>query len=176
MSAVMTYASLVEDIGTYSERSLDTAFVTQIPRLVMLAEQQLAAEWRGLGNMEWVTSAFTAAQPIVAKPALWRETVSWNYGMGVEPADQDRIYLLERSLEYCRTYWPNPTSALLSKPPKYYASYDWNHFFVTPTPFAAYPYELGYYTRITPLDDDNQTNWLTEHAPQLLLAACMLQA
>jgi len=174
MPAVMTFDTLVEDIGAYSERSLEVTYVAQIPRFIALAEFQLAAEWRGLGSQLWVTGAFTPNQPIVDKPAEWRETISWNYGTGV--ANQDRNYLLERSLEYCRVYWPNPTAALLTRPPKYYANYDWDHFFVVPTPLVAYPFELGYYTKIVPLDAAHQTNWLTEHAPQLLLAACMLQA
>ena len=174
MPAVMTYASLVDDITLYSERTNDATYIAQIPRIVMLAELDLAASWRGLGNQKWVTDAFTIDQPIVAKPAYWRETIAWNFGTGTGNAT--RNYLLERSLEYCRIYWPDPTVSSSSVVPLYYANYDWDNFFVAPTPAVAYPFELGYYERITPLDDANQTNWLTEHAPQLLLAACMLQA
>lgn len=174
VAAVMTYDSLVQDMKIYSERSNDPDFVAQIPRFIMLAENELAASWRGLGSMKWVTSAFVLDQPIVAKPARWRETVSWNFGTGL--ANNRRNFLLERSLEYCRTYWPDPTVSDATKIPAYYANYDWEHFFVVPTPAVVYPFELGYYERIQPLDTANQTNWLTEHAPQLLLAACMLQA
>lgn len=174
MAEAMTFDSLVEDIKLYSERSNDAVFVAQIPRLIMLAESTMAAEWRGLGNQNWVTGTFTASQPIVAKPARWRETVSWNFGTGED--DQDRNYILERSLEYCRTYWPNPTVVDVLRPPKYYANYNWDNFFVAPTPISAYPFELGYYELIRPLDAANQTNWLTDHAPQMLLSQCMFQA
>lgn len=174
----MTFDSLVDDIETYSERSSDTAFVAQVPRFIMLAESDLAAKWRGLGNQRWVTDFFTVNQPILAKPARWRETISWGYGINAvdgEPGDERR-YILERSLEYCRSYWPNSTLSGTDTPPVYYGNYDWNHFLVVPTPAVMYPFELGYWERIQPLDDANQTNWLTEHAPQLLLSACMLQA
>ena len=174
MSAVMTYDSLVEDMISYSERATDAAFTAQVPKFIALAELDLAANWRGLGNQKLVTDAFTIDQPIVAKPAMWRETIAWNFGTGTGNAT--RNYLLERSLEYCRIYWPDPTVSDSASPPLYYANYDWDHFLVAPTPAVAYPFELGYYERITPLDDANQTNWLTEHAPMFLLSACMLQA
>lgn len=178
-AAVMTFTSLVSDIELYSERSSDASFVAQVPRFIMMAENDLAAKWRGLGNERWVTDFFTVAQPIVAKPARWRETISWSFGTDEEtpPAvGNKRRYILERSLEYCRSYWPDATLNSTSDPPVYYGNYDWNHFLIVPTPALMYPFELGYYERIVPLDDANQTNWLTEHAPQLLLSACMLQA
>lgn len=173
-AAVMTYTSLFNDIKTYSERGNDDSFLLQIPRFIMMAESDLAAKWRGLGNQKWVTGVFVLNQPIVAKPARWRETVSWNFGTGT--GNNRRNFILERSLEYCRTYWPDPTVVDIEKIPAYYANYDWDHFFVVPTPAVAYPFELGYYELIQPLDDANQENWLTIHAPQLLISACMLQA
>lgn len=177
-AAVMTYTSLVSDIELYSERGSDEAFVAQVPRFIMMAETDLAAKWRGLGNQRWVTDFFTVDQPIVAKPARWRETISWNYGMDEEriAVGNQRNYILERSLEYCREYWPDPTVSENTKPPVYYANYNWNNFLVVPTPALMYPFELGYWERIEPLDEETETNWLTEHAPQLLLSACMLQA
>ena len=40
---VMTYNSLVEDVIRYSERD-DASFVNQIPRLIAMAEQEIAAQ------------------------------------------------------------------------------------------------------------------------------------
>lgn len=174
MAEVMTYTSLVDDIIVYAERSSDTSFIAQVPRFIMLAESDLAAKFRNLGVQQWVTSAFTASNPIVTKPARWRETISWNFGTGTN--NQVRNFLLERSLEYCRTYWPDPTVTDAARPPKYCANYDWDHFFVVPTPISAYPFELGYYLLIQPLDAVNETNWFTRSAPQLILSATMLQA
>lgn len=174
MAESMTYGSLVADVIVYAERASDTSFVAQVPRFLMLAENDLAAKFRNLGVQAWVTNVFVANNPILAKPARWREMLSWNYGTGTN--DQDRNFLLERSLEYCRVYWPNPTVASADHPPKYYANYDWDHLFVAPTPVSAYPFEMGYYELIRPLDAVNSTNWFTDRAPQLILAATMLQA
>lgn len=174
MAEVMTYTSLIADVILYAERSSDTTFIAQVPRLLMLAENDLAAKFRNLGVSIWVTGAFTPTNPILAKPARWREMIAWNFGTGID--DADRNFLLERSLEYCRTYWPNPTVSSADRPPKYYANYDWDHLFVCPTPVSAYPFEMGYYEKIRPLDAIDQTNWFTERAPQLILSAVLLQA
>jgi hypothetical protein len=39
-----------------------------------------------------------------------------------------------------------------------------------------YDFELAYYERPEPLSDTNQTNWLTQYAPQLLLYGSLLEA
>lgn len=84
-----------------------------------------------------------------------------------------RAPILPRSLEYCRFYWPN---ALLTDDPQFYADYDFNHWLVVPTPADALPIEIGYFQVADLLDEDHQTNWLTDNAPDLLLYACMLEA
>lgn len=60
--------------------------------------------------------------------------------------------------------------------PAYYADYDYNHWLIVPTPDVAYPYEVLFYQLPVLLDEENQTNWLTEEAPQLLLYAVLLEA
>jgi hypothetical protein len=60
--------------------------------------------------------------------------------------------------------------------PRYFADYDYEHFFIAPTPDIAYPFELSYYERPTPLSPSMQTNWTTQYAPQLLLYASLLEA
>jgi hypothetical protein len=46
---------------------------------------------------------------------------------------------------------------------------------VCPTPDQAYPFEIAYLLEFGPLDITNQTNWLTQYAPQLLFYAVMLE-
>lgn len=170
MPAAMTYTSLLDDIETYAERH-DQDFLDQLPRFVMLAENRLAEEARGLGFLKPVTGNFTQGSATLQKPDRWRETLSFNYGTGTN--NNTRNFLKLRSYEYCRSYWPDPTA---TGAPKYYADWDYSHWLLVGTPDVAYPFELLYYERPQPLDTTNETNWTTEYAPQLLLYACLLEA
>jgi hypothetical protein len=78
-----------------------------------------------------------------------------------------------RAYEYLRQYWPNPTP---TDTPRFYADYDYSHWLISPTPDAAYPFEVLYYELPPLLDDSNQTNWFTEYAPNVLLYASLLEA
>lgn len=169
-AAALTYSSLVTDVLAYADRN-DTPFIDQIPRFIMLAENRIASEIRGLGFIKVVTGTMTINDPVVTKPARWRETISLNYGTGA--LNNSRVFLKLRTYEYCRQYWPDSTEI---GAPIYYADYNYDNYLVVPTPVAAYPFELVYHERPLPLSDTNETNWTTEYAPQLLLYATLLEA
>jgi hypothetical protein len=166
-AAVMTYDSLVDDMQSYAQRD-DTRFLTQIPRLIMMAENRIASEVRGLGFIRSVTSQFIVGVTVITKPPRWRETKSFNFA----DSNSKRRFLVLRPYEYCRTFWPNPT---LTSEPRFYADYDYNHWLIAPTPSDALNYEVMYHERPRPLSGTTQTNWTTEFAPQLLLFACLLE-
>lgn len=167
MAEAMTYASLKNDIQVYAERS-DAPFITQIPRFIMLAENRIASEVHGLGYIKFADFALSVGNPIVEKPARWRETASL---LIIVSGEAD--FLKQRGYTFCRTYWPNKTLILK---PQYYCDYDYEHLLLVPTPDAAYSAEIAYHERPAPLDDTNQTNWTTQYAPQLLLYATLLEA
>ena len=52
---VMTYDSLIDDVIKYSERD-DVNFVNQIPRLIMMAEQEIAAQVKTLWELSPVNT------------------------------------------------------------------------------------------------------------------------
>ena len=163
----MTYSSLVSDIANYAERH-DQEFLEQIPRIVMLAEQRLALEAKGLGQVQVVAGKFTANDPVLTKPERWRQTKSLFY----VKSDGQAVYLKPRKYEYCRLY----SSGEPAGDPEFYADYDYNHFFLAVTPAAALTFELSYHARPEPLSEGVQVNWTTRNAPQLLLYACLLEA
>jgi len=165
MAEALTYSSLLSDVQIYAERS-DTPFTTQIPRFVMLAENRLASEVRGLGTQKFVTGVLNGS--VLPKPERWRETVSISLTV-----NSQRVYLQPRSYEYCRTYSPDPS---VTGVVRYYADYQYEHFLFAPTPAIAYPFELAYYERPEPLSTSNETNWITQYAPQMLLYATLLEA
>lgn len=165
MPAAMTYDSLIQDVQDYCERT-DSPFINQLPRFLMMAENRIAAEAKPIGFVRTVSG--TLSGNVLVKPIRWRKTKSFSLLIGAE-----RKYLYERGYEYLRSYWPN---ASLVGTPYYYADYDFEHFYVAPTPDLQYAFELQYFERPEPLSDSNQTNWTTQYAPQLILYAVLLEA
>ena len=163
----MTFSSLVSDISAYAERS-DSSFMNQIPRFIMLAENRLASEVHGLGYLKFVNGTLSPSDPVLEKPAFWRETESFSI-----VANNQRVFLLNRSYAYCREYWPDESQTAT---PKFYCDYGYEHFLVAATPDEAYSFEIAYHQRPAPLDASNQTNWTTQYAPQLILYGTLLEA
>ena len=74
-------------------------------------------------------------------------------------------------------YWPDQTVEMTSSDElAYYGDYDYSNWLFAATPDDAYPFEVIYYENPEFLDDNTQTNWLTEHAPELLLYGTLLEA
>lgn len=169
MAESLTYASLKADVEVYAERS-DAPFTDQIPRFIMLAENRIASEVRGLGYLRFVTGSLSSGNPVLEKPARWRETGCLSI---VLPSTSEVVFLTQRSYTFCRSFWPRQAQTDV---PKHYGDYDYEHYVIVPTPAAGYEFELGYFERPEPLDDTNQTNWTTRYAPQLLLYASLLEA
>jgi hypothetical protein len=163
----MTYDSLPSTVLQYLERS-DTAVVNAIPTFISLAEFEIAQAIKTLGQLQIVESTMTASNAILQKPARWRKTVS----MSVTVAGKKQpVYL--RKYEYLKNYWPDADQTDV---PLYYADTDWEHWYIAPTPNLAYAFEVLYYERIAPLSSTNQTNWLTQNAPNAMLFGTLLQA
>lgn len=90
----------------------------------------------------------------------------------VRSGNNRRNFLLPRSYEYMRQFWPDDT---LTGAPRFYSDYDYNHWLFLPTPSTAWPYQVLYWELPALLDDTNTTNWLTTYAPNLLLYASLLE-
>jgi len=163
----LTYDSLVSKIAIYCERN-DPDFLAEIPNLIMLAEQRLALEAKGLGFLRVASGKLEINNPVLKKPDRWRQTKSLFFSDLTGKAH----YLRPRKYEYCRIY----ASGEVAAAPEFYSDYDFNHYFLALTPDHAYDFELSYYERPTPLSSDVQTNWTTRYAPQLILYACLLEA
>ncbi len=166
-SFVLTYDSLTSTVLQYLERK-DAAVVNAIPTFISLAEFEIAQEIKTLGQLQVANAQMTASNPILQKPARWRKTVS----MSVTVDGKKRpVYL--RKYEYLKNYWPDADQTDV---PEYYADTDWDHWFIAPTPALDYEFEVLYYERIAPLSSTNQTNWITQNAPNAMLFGTLLQA
>jgi hypothetical protein len=172
MPTAMTFDSLLTDLRQYLERGtvVDTTVFEQLPRLINLTERDIARTLKIQGFINVVTSSMAAGTSVYAKPDRWRDTVSISFGIGAE--NNERTPLFPRSYEYCRLYAPDST---VEDQPEFYADYNYDNWLFAPTPDFAYPYEVVYYQLLPLLDDTNQTNWLTDHAPNTLLHGSLLQ-
>lgn len=165
-SWVMTYDSLTSTVLQYLERR-DAAVVEAIPTFITLCEFEIAQYIKTLGQMEVVDATMNIGNPVIAKPARWRKTVSMTLSN-----DGAKQPVLLRKLEYLNAYAQDVTAL---GTPLYYADYDYDHWIVAPTPDQAYDFEALCYTRLQPLSQANQTNWLTQNAPNAMLFGTLKQ-
>lgn len=165
-SFTLTYDSLVSSVEQYLERN-DASVVNRIPTFITLAEFEIAQQIKTLGQIQVVESVMSIGNPVIPKPARWRKTVSFSVtSSGV------KNQLFVRKYEYLNAYNANGSQSL----PLYYGDYDYDHWLVSPAPDQAYPFEVLYYERLQPLSSANQTNWITNNAPNAMLFGTLLQA
>jgi hypothetical protein len=170
MAFVLTYDSLTASIQDYLERN-DATLVSQIPLFIMLGERRVSRDLKILGLKVAITDNLIAGESVIAKPNNWLNDSSFNLGTSTD--FNTRVFLLQRSYEWCRTYWPDPTQV---GQPKYYSSdYNYNFLFLVPTPDQVYPYEYLYYSVPQLIDPTISTNFLTGSAPEVLLYATLLE-
>lgn len=166
-SWVMTYDSLTSTVLQYLERR-DRAVVDAVPTFITLAEFEIAEQIKTLGQLQVAESTMLTDNALLQKPARWRKTVS----MSVKVNGKKQPVLL-RKYEYLKNYWPDSNQTDV---PLYYADTNWDHWYLAPTPDQDYEFEVLYYERIAPLSSTNQTNWLTQNAPNAMLFGTLLQA
>ena len=166
----MTFTSLRDELSDAFERgqssTSDPLVYAEIPKCINRAERRIARDIKVQGLQETATGAFATGVSVVDKPTRWRQTISINFGNGT--GNNVRNVLLPRAYEFLTTVYPNRT---VTGTPRYYADYDVDHWLIGPTPSAASPFEVLYYAIPAFLDETNETNWLTEVMPDVLLNA-----
>jgi hypothetical protein len=171
----MTFELLQNDIQNYLERgasaAVDPLVYEQIPRLITLAERRISADLKIEGFITVVTTSLQTGVSVYPKPDRWRKTISMNIGTGANNLTRTPVFT--RSYEYVRNYWPNEAE---TAQPNFYADYNYNNWLIGPTPDQDYPIEILYYEIPALLSTENQTNWLTEYVPQLILYGALLEA
>src|SRR5262245_7636429 len=166
----MTYNTLIAQLRRYVERGgdLDEAVEAELPVLVNNVERDLAVRFKIQGYLAPYISRMQTSEPRIAKPQNWRSTVSINYGAG--PNFDRTTTLRARSYEYIRAIYPQRES---HGPPRFYADYDKDHWLVLPVPNLDYPFEAMVWRLLPLLAPSNQTNFLTDEVPNLLLYTCL---
>ena len=181
MPTAMTFNTLQTDLQSYLERgtAADPLVYQQLPELINFAERRISTELKVLGFIVAATFTMQANLAVYQKPDRWRQMVSMNVGNSPTGTIQ-RSQVFPRDYEYVRQYWPDDTATWFSvygtyAPPKFYANYNYQNIIVAPTPDQAYPAEIVYYEEPALLDASNQTNFITQYMPNLLLYAALLE-
>jgi hypothetical protein len=172
VASVLTYTSLVQNMKDYAERGTvtDTRFNNNIPVMIARAENRMAMLFKNLLSRETINDALILGNPILAKPAYWRNTVSIMLAFGTGFNTIKPLY--PRTKENIQSYWPTPATLSV---PRFYGDFDENHWIFGPTPAAAYPVQYVVDQSPTPLSDATQTNTWTQKAPAVLQAAVFLE-
>lgn len=180
MATTVNFTSLQADIQKNLERGesavTDPTVFAQIPRLINAAERKLAQDLKLLGQIEVFSAAppaggLQASNPVVAKPDRWRQTVSMGYGAGT--GNNTYTPLNGRAYEYLLMYWPDATA---TEAPQFYADVDLQHWWIAPTPDAAYPLRAVLYMQPPLLGDDQQTNFWSDYCSNALLYGALIEA
>ena len=162
----MTFTSLVDDMKRYAERggALDDDVQVEIPRIINNTERDLADELKILGYLEPYVGRMRIGQPRIAKPGNWRSTVSVNFGTGIDQRRRKTLRL--HAYEYIRALYPDDSQL---GEPEYVADYTNKVWLVKPSPNDKYPFEAMIWRLPDLLSKSNESNYLTELTPNLLL-------
>jgi hypothetical protein len=167
----MTYSSLLQNLRDYTEAgsTSNASFTRTAPQLINNAERSLADRLKIQGYRDVMTGTLAQQNNVLAKPEGWRNTVTFTIGTGAS-LNYRRI-LRMRSYEYIRALAPNDQ---IYGEPQWYCDYDYNHWLLAPTPAEAYPFEIIVYRLPDLLSESNQTNYLTQYVPNMLLFQCLV--
>jgi hypothetical protein len=178
MAVNYTYSLLVTEVLSYLERN-DEETAAQVPNFIMLAIRRISKECKTLGLKDFVYGSLTPGVWIYQKPGNWRST-STITGLNIKPPNSpnnptfgQKFPIKIVSFSYCEQYAPNVTQ---TGQPLYYSDYDYYHWYIAPTPDFAYPIQISFYGNELQIDQQQQTNFLIQQAPELILYATLLEA
>jgi hypothetical protein len=181
----MTYQGLTQDLSSYMLRT-DQPFLAKIPDLIQQGIIRVYNNARDLGfEIVSVNNGLAAGTTMLPMPGNWRATV--NFQM-INPDTREITFLLPRSFEFCKTYWPYYSDRASRAKPKFYAEFPGNvnnanldnpygnmHWLLTPTLDRIYNFSI-IYLGIPLFNEANPVNFLTQRYPNLLLYSCLIEA
>ena len=160
-----TFTTLKAQIADYLHRD---DLTSQIPDFIRLAEVEIGRVLRVQGVERYVLTTMTVGDYALSKPTNIVDV--FTVQIKVSGAWQE---LRLQSLDFVQTYAPTPSTQGV---PKYFAHWGEDFFRIAPAPNSAYEVQVGYYERPGYLTTENETNWLTETAPDLLLYGSLVKA
>lgn len=183
----MNYTDLVDTIVSEATQVGDTAFAAILPVLIQNAQLRIYREVRFLSQRGVSQGATTVngtrsvSLSAIAVLTINGYTVDPAYPMIVESMNlvvsSARVPFVRSSLDYVNSVWPEyGTTATPGSVQGYYAMQDDQTVVMMPTPNGAYPVEVIGTWRPELMSATQGTTWLGDNLPDLLLAACMVEA
>jgi len=170
MAYVLTYTNLVTSLEKYLQRT-DADFLSEIPLFIMLGQRRVARDLKILGMRVVISGFLIPGSAQLQKPTRWFNTSTFNIGTSTGFNTIQNLPM--RSYEYCNIYWPDPTQMT---EPKYFSDFNFNFWYLAPTPDLAYPYQIAYFEVPELIDETVSVNFMTESCPDVLLYACLLES
>lgn len=165
----MTYDELVTNIRGYTEVGANEFTDSVIDTFITLAENRILRDidldvfkFEVVGNLTTGNKYLTVPTDLLTHRYLMLTLTSG-----------EQKFLQFRDTSFMKEYWPTGPS---TGEPKYYSVWNESTFYVAPTPDQNYIVELGYIYRPAQISSSNQNTWISTHAPEALLYACLVQA
>ena len=173
-----TYSELTQQILDYTETSSDVLTSTITNDFIEHAENRIFRDVDIDVFKSHQSANLTASNPFLSLPGGSRpEPTSLGTVRTMQifapSGTPTRSFLEQRDVSYMNEYWPDRTA---TAEPRYWAWWDHNTIYVAPTPDLAYNVELGITRLPTRLSSSNNTSWLGDNAPALLLYGCLAEA
>lgn len=160
-------SALASALTQWTENS-STDFTAVVSDIVRLAETRIVRETNLPAFNVTVTGTFSSGTNTITLPtdvSSFRQirltTIS---GPG---------HLLQRHEAFLDEYWPNTSN---TAEPKYYAFKDVTTLKVAPNPDSGYTYNISYKSHPTKLSGASDGTWLSNHADDVLLYACIVES
>lgn len=165
----MTYNELVTNIRNYTEVGSNVFTNAVINTFITMAENRILRDIDLDVFKKEVSGTMTSGNKFLSTPT---DILTHRYLM-LTDAGNNQIFLDFRDTSFMKEYWPDGAD---TGTPKYYSVWDQNTFYVAPTPGSNFSVELGYIYRPAQLSSTNPETWVSIHAPEALLYACLVQA
>jgi len=164
-----TFTTLKTAIQDYTQNT-ETSFVTNLPTLIVQAENRIIKSVELPNFRQNVTGTLTSGNPYLSTPSDYL----YPFSLAVLDSSNNYDYLLNKDVSFIREAYP---TASTTGSPKFYAQFDDDTFIVAPTPDANLTVELHYFyipQSITVASSGE--SWLGTNATEALLYASLVEA
>lgn len=186
MGLTFTYSSLVTAIGQYTLEGVTAVangvvlnngdFQNALPTIINLAEERIIRDLNtNVFDLE-IEGTLTQYNQYLPIPNSY---IGIRYLM-IQDDNGNYIPLRRHDITWLENFWRNASE---SDFPEYYAVWGNNgngnysgSFQIAPTPDESYPYKLRYIQRPATISTDTPVTWLSTHAADCLLYACLAES